>query len=151
VRTIDVPADEVRRVRSLLMLSQAELAARLGVSRRTIIRGEERGMETPWWSRNPERSELRKRWNEVKAEAETKSPMAAATGKVRIGDTARISNVSRAAGGDTSRRIHGEVSQAATRPSSRKCHSDTQRPARPGRDRRRRRDRPSVTKRSSRR
>lgn len=46
-RTIDVPAAQVAAVRATLKLTQAEFAERLGISRRTVIRGECRGIELP--------------------------------------------------------------------------------------------------------
>lgn len=64
MRVITVDASELIRVRRRLQLTQAEFAARLGVSRRTVIRGELRGIELPWGPWN-ERWPLRERWNEL--------------------------------------------------------------------------------------
>src|SRR5712671_6310735 len=44
------PAERVRDLRRQLSLTQAEFAERLGVTRRTVIRGEQRGLEIPWRS-----------------------------------------------------------------------------------------------------
>lgn len=46
-RTIDVRPAEFAAVRATLKLSQLEFAERLGISRRTVIRGERRGIELP--------------------------------------------------------------------------------------------------------
>ncbi len=42
-----IPAAEVRRVRAAHHMTQAEFAVALDVSPRTIVRGEQRGLEVP--------------------------------------------------------------------------------------------------------
>lgn len=71
-RMIDVGAAEFATVRAVLKLSQGEFAERLGVSRRTVIRGEQRGIELPpsWKSREGERDGLRGKWDAARDEAE---------------------------------------------------------------------------------
>jgi transcriptional regulator with XRE-family HTH domain len=77
-RSADVPAAQVCAVRKVLKLSQAELAERLGVSRRTIIRGERRGIELPsryGWGRPADfdkspRGQLPGKWAAALKEAE---------------------------------------------------------------------------------
>lgn len=64
MRVITVDASELIRVRRRLQLTQAEFAERLGVSRRTVIRGESRGIEVPWFS-SSDRDSLRDRWNKL--------------------------------------------------------------------------------------
>jgi hypothetical protein len=54
----------VRELRRALNLTQREFAQLLGVSRRTIIRGEQRGLEVPWYSSGSiDRYELSRLWN----------------------------------------------------------------------------------------
>lgn len=69
-RQIDVGAPEFACVRAVLKLSQGEFAERLGVSRRTVIRGEQRGIELPpsWTQREP--GGLRDKWETARKEAE---------------------------------------------------------------------------------
>jgi DNA-binding XRE family transcriptional regulator len=50
MRTIHFDADQVNALRSKLQLTQAGMAKLLHVSRRTIVRAEQRGMEAPWFS-----------------------------------------------------------------------------------------------------
>jgi DNA-binding XRE family transcriptional regulator len=74
-REVSVPAAEVITVRKCLKLSQAELAERLCVSRRTIIRGEKRGIELPskyMWrgTATDARSKIRPAWEAARKEAE---------------------------------------------------------------------------------
>jgi transcriptional regulator with XRE-family HTH domain len=57
---IHISADRVRLARARAQLSQRGLAAWLGVSRRTVIRGEQRGMEANYWS------DVRRRWAQLK-------------------------------------------------------------------------------------
>jgi DNA-binding XRE family transcriptional regulator len=61
-----VDAAEVRRVRAALELTQAQLAAALGVSRRTVIRGEARGMDIPWRG-DSSRAGVRAAWVRLQA------------------------------------------------------------------------------------
>jgi DNA-binding transcriptional regulator YiaG len=42
-----VPAEEVRRVRAVLQMTQTEFATALCITPRTVIRGEARGLEVP--------------------------------------------------------------------------------------------------------
>jgi len=42
-----IPADEVRRVRAAHGMSQTDFAVALGVTARTIVRGEQRGLYVP--------------------------------------------------------------------------------------------------------
>jgi DNA-binding transcriptional regulator YiaG len=42
-----VPAEEVRRVRAALKMTQTEFATALCITPRTVIRGEARGLEVP--------------------------------------------------------------------------------------------------------
>ena len=70
MRVITRSAEEVRAIRRTLELTQAELAERLQVSRRTIIRGEQRGLEVPWYSTgNINRYELSRLWDLAQKEA----------------------------------------------------------------------------------
>jgi ribosome-binding protein aMBF1 (putative translation factor) len=59
-----VEAADVSTLREALGLSQAQLAAQLGVSRRTIIRGELRGMEIPFRP-DSTRSSVYEAWNQL--------------------------------------------------------------------------------------
>jgi transcriptional regulator with XRE-family HTH domain len=73
-RRIDVPAAEFAACRAALKLSQVEFAQRLGMARRTVIRGEQRGIELPYsWrsevANTPGRDGLRRRWEAALAEA----------------------------------------------------------------------------------
>lgn len=59
---------DVLRVRMLLNMTQEQLAAELGVHRRTVIRGESRGLEIPW--RNDSRRKIvREVWQQLQARA----------------------------------------------------------------------------------
>jgi hypothetical protein len=58
------PAEHVRELRRRLSLSQGEFAERLGVTRRTVIRGEQRGLELPLGSWGP-RGDVWTRWCEL--------------------------------------------------------------------------------------
>jgi hypothetical protein len=51
-----VPAEEVRRVRAALQMTQAEFATALCITPRSVVRGEARGLYVPWRedSRRPE-------------------------------------------------------------------------------------------------
>lgn len=73
-RNIDVSAAEFATVRAVLKLAQGEFAERLGVSRRTVIRGEQRGIELPpsWKSREGDRGGLRGKWDAARTEAESR-------------------------------------------------------------------------------
>lgn len=130
----------VKRVRAELGLTQEQFAARLGVTRRTIIRGEQRGLAIPYWSNN----ETRKAWDAAvaaaKAKAEPPAPAAKAktsrrkksrdTARPRSSSTSKVSRrkkakakprrrkerqltlrLGRAAKRDTSRRISRKVSR----------------------------------------
>jgi DNA-binding XRE family transcriptional regulator len=50
MRTTHFTADQVKQLRTDLAVSQATLARLLTVSRRTIVRAEQRGLEAPWHS-----------------------------------------------------------------------------------------------------
>lgn len=65
MRVITRTADQVRDLRRALSLTQKEFAARLQVSRRTIIRGEQRGIEIPWYSTSDLRVGLYKLWGDL--------------------------------------------------------------------------------------
>lgn len=73
-RTIDVGAPEFATVRATLRLSQGEFARLLGCSRRTVIRGEQRGIELPsryvYGFVAESRKGLRAAWEAAKAHAE---------------------------------------------------------------------------------
>ena len=73
MRYCEIDAERVRSLRVTLCLSQDELAARLGVTRRTIIRGEQRGLELPWRPDSP-RAHVYKAWRELQEEA-LRSPL----------------------------------------------------------------------------
>lgn len=60
------PAEHVRDLRRRLGLTQLEFAARLGVHVRTIIRGEQRGLELPLGEWGP-RGDVWKRWVELQS------------------------------------------------------------------------------------
>jgi transcriptional regulator with XRE-family HTH domain len=64
-----VPAGEVTALRAALRLKQSELARRLGVTRRTVIRGEQRGLEIPSTYDDSPRKAVGEAWRELKAEA----------------------------------------------------------------------------------
>lgn len=70
MRVITKKADEVRELRRALSLTQQQFADRLGVARRTIIRGEQRGLEVPWYSTGSiDRYELSRLWDLAVKEA----------------------------------------------------------------------------------
>lgn len=70
MRVITKKADEVRELRRALGLTQQQFADRLGVTRRTIIRGEQRGLEVPWYSTGSiDRYELSRLWDLAVKEA----------------------------------------------------------------------------------
>lgn len=56
-----IDAAEVRNLRARLELSQREFAEELGVSHRTIVRAEQRGLEVPLDHRSP-RAHVRHAW-----------------------------------------------------------------------------------------
>lgn len=64
-----VPAADVTAVRTALHLTQRELATRLGVTRRTVIRGEQRGLEIPSSYGDSPRKAVGEAWRELKAQA----------------------------------------------------------------------------------
>ena len=103
MRVITHSADEVRALRRTLGLTQTELARRLEVSRRTIIRGEQRGIEIPWYSTSDYRHVLYSKWRELQQLAAD-----------LLHSRDRESVTSRgAAGGDTQKkRIRAKVSPA---------------------------------------
>lgn len=68
-RMIDVGPAEFACVRAVLKLSQGEFAERLGLSRRTVIRGEQRGIELPPTWGQPAGG-LRDKWHAAAKEAE---------------------------------------------------------------------------------
>jgi DNA-binding XRE family transcriptional regulator len=75
-RNIDISAAEFATVRATLGDSQGQFAERLGVSRRTVIRGEQRGIELPrsyGWGRKPDstRGQLADKWKAARATAES--------------------------------------------------------------------------------
>lgn len=74
-RVIDVQAPEFAAVRLTLGLSQGAFAARLGISRRTAIRGEQRGIELPsrygMQNGTPQRRALLETWEAARKEAQT--------------------------------------------------------------------------------
>jgi transcriptional regulator with XRE-family HTH domain len=88
----------VRELRRALNLTQREFAQLLGVSRRTIIRGEQRGLEVPWYSSGSiDRYELSRLWNLAEQRAaDLRNPA--------------IAKVSPPAGGDTLQRSPPKVS-----------------------------------------
>jgi DNA-binding XRE family transcriptional regulator len=63
-----IEAAEVTRVRTALNLSKAQFASALGVARRTVIRGEERGLELPWRP-DSTRAAVWDAWGRLAAEA----------------------------------------------------------------------------------
>jgi hypothetical protein len=72
------PAETVIALRQALSLSQGDFARRLGVSRRTVIRGELRGLELPlgpWGSRG----HIFTAWSELQAEAADRAELARST------------------------------------------------------------------------
>jgi hypothetical protein len=73
-RVIDVQAPEFAAVRLTLGLSQGAFAARLGISRRTAIRGEQRGIELPsrygMQSGTPARRALLETWEAARKQAQ---------------------------------------------------------------------------------
>lgn len=105
-RTIDVNAAEFAAVRATLKLSQGEYAERLGISRRTVIRGERRGIELPSrysYSAQANKAEgrdgLRDRWGAALKEAQA----------VAKGDTFPkiLANVSQRLAGEVPREPEG--------------------------------------------
>ena len=71
MRVITTKATDLRRVRLQLRLTQEQFAGRLGISRRSVIRGEVRGLEIPWYSAGETgRNELLARWEALKQEAD---------------------------------------------------------------------------------
>lgn len=58
------PAENVRALREGLHLTQSEFAERLRVTRRTVIRGEQRGLELPLGSWGP-RGHVWEAWAEL--------------------------------------------------------------------------------------
>jgi hypothetical protein len=80
-RVIDVQPHEFATVRAVLKLSQGEFAERLGLSRRTVIRGEQRGIELPGRYRHyymqergqagqdDLRAQVREKWEAARKEA----------------------------------------------------------------------------------
>jgi len=66
---------EVLRIRMLLNMTQEQLAAELGVHRRTVIRGEARGIEIPWRV-DTRRADVRDVWHQLqdKAAAQREPP-----------------------------------------------------------------------------
>lgn len=64
-----VPAADVIEVRSALRLKQSELAKRLGVTRRTVIRGEQRGLEIPYRLGDSPRKAVGEAWHALELEA----------------------------------------------------------------------------------
>jgi ribosome-binding protein aMBF1 (putative translation factor) len=70
MRVITHSAETVRELRQTLGLTQREFAQLLGVSRRTIVRGEQRGLEVPWYSSGSiDRYELSRLWNLAEQQA----------------------------------------------------------------------------------
>lgn len=63
-----VEAADVSTLREVLGMTQAQLASELGVSVRTIIRGELRGMEISWRS-DSARSHVRDAWVRLRSRA----------------------------------------------------------------------------------
>ncbi len=102
MRVISHTAEEVRELRRALKLTQQQLADRLGVSRRTIIRGEQRGIEVPWYSSGSiDRYELTRTWGLAVKEAADRPHS-----RDRVSVTSRGSSRS-----DTHRRISAKVSR----------------------------------------
>jgi transcriptional regulator with XRE-family HTH domain len=64
-----IPAADVIEIRSALRLTQSALAERLGVTRRTVIRGEQRGLEIPSTYGDSPRKAVAEAWRELKADA----------------------------------------------------------------------------------
>lgn len=60
--------EHVRALRDALHLSQDQFAAALGVTRRTVIRAEQRGLELPWLPDSPRRA-VWEAWVRLQAEA----------------------------------------------------------------------------------
>jgi transcriptional regulator with XRE-family HTH domain len=73
MRLVTYGPDDVRGLRSALCLSQEELAKRLGVTRRTVIRAEQRGIEIPWRPDSP-RAAVYAAWAQLQEEA-ARSPL----------------------------------------------------------------------------
>jgi DNA-binding transcriptional regulator YiaG len=63
-----VEAADVSTLRAKLGMTQAQLAAELGVAIRTVMRGEARGMEIPWHS-GSSRSDVAEAWSRLSARA----------------------------------------------------------------------------------
>jgi DNA-binding XRE family transcriptional regulator len=98
MRVITHSAETVRELRRTLKLTQGQLAQLLGVSRRTIIRGEQRGLEVPWYSSGSiDRYELSRLWELAQQQAADLRNLA-------------IAKVSPPAGGDTLPRPPAKVS-----------------------------------------
>jgi hypothetical protein len=62
------PAADVLSLRAALGLSQGDFAAALGLSRRTVIRAEARGLELPWRP-DSSRGEVLERWGQLRRQA----------------------------------------------------------------------------------
>lgn len=63
-----VPAETVRELRRRLSLTQSEFAERLGVARRTVIRGEQRGLEIPTRIFLNKRGDVAREWYDMVTE-----------------------------------------------------------------------------------
>jgi DNA-binding XRE family transcriptional regulator len=63
-----IAASEVRRVRAALAMTQAQLAAALGINPRTVVRGEARGLEVPLGNKT-RRPNVRAAWLRLQVKA----------------------------------------------------------------------------------
>lgn len=115
-----IPPERVREVRASLKLSQREFAERLGVSRRTVIRGEQRGLEVPWatWK---SRGDVRIAWDELEEDADCASPPAARAQVSRRVDPRKgdTSAIAKSPARKKRLRLSHELIKARRRPTSR--------------------------------
>lgn len=92
MRVITHSAADVRALRRALRLTQKQFAAELGVARRTVIRGEQRGLEIPWYSSSDFRHVLHAAWDSLqKRAADAARALKAASSR---SDTSAIAKVS---------------------------------------------------------
>lgn len=64
-----IDAERVRLVRETLGLSQGQFASALGVARRTVIRGEQRGLDIPWYRPDSTRGRVLEAWKRLEQQA----------------------------------------------------------------------------------
>jgi hypothetical protein len=129
VRCVHQTAEEVRELRRALFLTQRQFAQALGVSRRTVIRGEQRGLEVPWFSAsNTGRHDLHERWCALQAQAADRAARRRADGVIVSPVSGR--SLARPRAGATYPAIAGKVSPPAARDTSAIAKVSRRRPGR---------------------